>query len=100
MAATKECAQCGAPNDIIASSCGFCKNPLQINEEIIKELPDEDLIESASKWVALFIEDLPNSNPFGTFTKIFDNKELQKNRKLMSDRGVFGNMKGCGFDLM
>jgi|TARA_Y100000310_G_scaffold94403_1_gene92030 hypothetical protein len=96
MAALKECKNCKAQNDIIANNCAYCDAPIPVYEEKIKELSDSDIIDSTSKWVALFIEDLHKNSAFGAnsfFSSIFNVKDIHEGRAQLREKGAFRAMK-------
>lgn len=85
----KECSQCGGPNDLIASKCGFCHNDLPVVEEELDKLPDEKLIGTAGKWAALHVECIGNDFIAQAV------KGLSSQSQRTAQRGILGNLKAA-----
>ena len=65
MSAGKECSGCGAKNDVIFTTCMFCKSPLP--ELNIESISTDDLLMNAGEWVGKSLESYilvkgPNAN--------------------------------------
>src|SRR5690554_1037853 len=65
MSATRICKNCGFDNDVLFSSCLYCKTTLPVD---VNSLSNEDLILNAGEWVGKvgepLIEVKENSNAF------------------------------------